>query len=186
MQQQDTPVEPHDVLEFWFGELTETDYWTSNDQLDSLIRTRFAQTLSAASIGELWQWRESAEGRLAEIIVLDQFSRNIYRGSGRAYEYDPGAVILAQEAVATGADQMIEVSRRRFMYLPFMHSESLKIHRWSWPLFEQLDENTLNFEKIHVEIIERFGRYPHRNELLGRQYTTDEIEYLQNTNQSFF
>jgi len=124
------------------------------------------------------------EGRLAEILVLDQFSRHIHRDTPGAFAQDPMALALAQEAVALGIDQDLEKSRRHFLYMPYMHSESLVIHDRALELFEALGV-AVDFEIRHRDIIERFGRYPHRNETLGRKSTAEEIEFLKQPGSSF-
>ena len=131
-------------------------------------------------------WRTKAEGRLAEIIVLDQFSRNIYRDQAEAFAGDNLAVQLAFEAVEVRADQKVDVSRRSFFYMPFMHSEDLKVHEKAVEVFSQPGfENSLKWEIKHKDIIERFGRYPHRNSILGRESTQEELEFLKGPGSSF-
>jgi uncharacterized protein (DUF924 family) len=125
-------------------------------------------------------------GRLAEIIVLDQFSRNMYRDSARAFVTDPLALVLAQEAVRQSADKQLTPLQRTFLYMPYMHSESLLIHGYALALFTANDiEESLEFERRHMAIIEKFGRYPHRNELLGRTSTTEELAFLQQPGSGF-
>lgn len=167
------------VLEFWFEEIEPAMWWKKNAAFDQRIRHRFGQLHEQAGRGELHDWRSDAQGRLAEIILLDQFSRNIWRDDARAYAWDGMALVLAQEAVAAGADQLLPVERRAFMYMPFMHSESLAIHQQALQLFAAPGlESNLRFEQRHVEILQRFGRYPHRNAVLGRQSTTEEEAFL--------
>lgn len=128
----------------------------------------------------------AASGRLAEIIVLDQFSRNIHRGQARAFACDPLALALAQTAVAVKADRELEVGRRAFLYMPYMHSESPAIHVLAVSLFGQPGlEGNLDFELRHKEIIDRYGRYPHRNAILGRPSTTEEMDFLKTPGSSF-
>ncbi|GHC31228.1 Uncharacterized conserved protein, DUF924 family [Aidingimonas halophila] len=174
------------VLSFWFEELTPTQWFAKEDTLDQRIAERFSGTLEAAIRGECWPWRQSVQGRLAEILVLDQFSRNIHRDTPRAFAQDPQALVLAQESVARKADRHLEPAERAFLYMPFMHSESLLIHDEALRLFDQpgLEEN-LRFEHRHREIIARFGRYPHRNAILGRESTAEERNFLQAPGSSF-
>lgn len=168
-----------DVLKFWFEELTPGDWFAGGDDLDRLIKQRFGPLLHQAVQGELYEWRETTQGRLAEIIVLDQFSRNIYRDSAKAFSADPLALVLAQEAIAQGVDQSLSAVQRSFLYMPFMHSESLKIHEKAVQLFKANGlEGNIDFENKHKVIIERFGRYPHRNDILNRASTAEEIEFL--------
>ncbi|KZX66633.1 hypothetical protein A3712_17075 [Vibrio sp. HI00D65] len=175
-----------DVLDFWFDELTPKDWFTGGEYIDALIKERFSDLHQAAIQGELFEWRQTAQGRLAEIIVLDQFSRNLGRNSHAAFAADSMALALAQEAVVGGFDHQLNQQQKSFLYMPYMHSESLLIHEQAVELFSQTGlENNLDFEFKHKVIIERFGRYPHRNEVLGRTSTPEEIEFLQQPGSSF-
>ncbi|HET6721075.1 MAG TPA: DUF924 family protein [Rhodocyclaceae bacterium] len=177
---------PDQVLDFWFRELKPRQWWGKSDELDRLIESRFGALLEVAERCELFGWRETAWGRLAEVIVLDQFSRNIYRAQARAFANDALALGLAQTAVADGADRELEATQQAFLYMPYMHSESLLIHAQAVKLFSQPGmEGNLAFELRHKEIIERFGRYPHRNAALGRISTPAEIEFLKTPGSSF-
>lgn len=174
------------VLAFWFEELTPAQWWRKDEALDARIAERFGTTLAAARAAELAGWRDSARGRLAEVIVLDQFSRNIFRDRPESFAADGMALALAQEAVRGGFDQQLAVSERAFFYLPYMHSESALIHRDALRLFDQPGlENNLDFERRHHAIIVRFGRYPHRNAILGRASTAEELAFLQQPGSSF-
>ena len=175
-----------DVLSFWFAELTPAQWWRLDPELDVLISSRFAALYEAALAGELQHWRSSAEGRLAEIIVLDQFSRNIHRGTARAFAADGMALVLAQELIAQGLDQQLSIAQRAFAYLPYMHSESPAIHSKAEQLFMAPGlELNLKAELKHKVIIDRFGRYPHRNALLGRASTPEELQFLTEPGSSF-
>jgi uncharacterized protein (DUF924 family) len=170
---------PQSILQFWFHEITPAQWWKVDPAFDRLIADRFGEVHSQALRGELFEWRADAKGRLAEVIVLDQFSRNIYRGSHRAFEGDMVALVLAQEAVSLKADAALGVEERAFAYMPYMHSESRRIHEVAERLFrEGTSENSYNFELRHKAIIDRFGRYPHRNLALGRESTSEEIAFL--------
>ena len=176
----------NEVLDFWFKTLSPKDWWTKSDELDLQIKEKFLATHTSAIKGELGPWRETPDGRLAEVIVLDQFSRNIYRDDPRSFAYDGMALILAQEAIRVGDDLKLDLSRRSFIYMPHMHSESLLIHNDAVELFSASNlKDNLNFELAHKEIIEKFGRYPHRNNILGRASSTHEIEFLKGPNSSF-
>jgi uncharacterized protein (DUF924 family) len=168
-----------EVIDFWFNELQPKDWFQKNEGMDARITERFASVQQAGARGELWSWRSTAPGVLAEIIVLDQFPRNIFRNDRRAFATDGMALVLAQEAVRRALDRELSPVQKSFMYMPFMHSESPVVHAIAVTLFSQpgLEEN-LNFELQHKNIIERFGRYPHRNQILGRISTADEIEFL--------
>lgn len=181
-----TRPEMDEVLDFWFGELAPAQWFRKDTALDAAIGARFGALLEAAGRGELWAWRRSPQGRLAEVIVLDQFSRNVHRDTPLAFARDPLALVLAQEAVAQGADRRLEAAWCVFFYMPYMHSESLAIHDEALRLFDQpgLEEN-LRFEHRHREIIARFGRYPHRNAILGRVSTPEEVAFLEQPGSSF-
>lgn len=175
-----------DILKFWFEEITPKQWWTKDEGFDAMIRQRFAETHSKAAKCELFTWRETSQGRLAEIIVLDQFSRNMFRDKVESFAHDHLALSLAQEAIAGGFDQSLSVQERSFLYMPFMHSESLLIHEEAVKLFTDLGaESTLEFEHKHKAIIDKFGRYPHRNAILGRESTAEEVEFLSQPNSSF-
>lgn len=175
-----------DIIRFWFSEIDKKAHFTKDLEFDRLLAQRFGPTHRRAARCELYHWRKSAEGRLAEIIVLDQFTRNLFRDSALAFACDAQALTLAQEAVSLGLDKTLPSEQRIFLYMPYMHSESLAIHDASLPLFESAgNENTLKYEHMHRDIIVRFGRYPHRNELLGRESSADELAFLQEPGSSF-
>lgn len=161
-------------------------WWKADAALDRHIAARFRPTLEAAIRGELFGWRREPRGRLAEVIVLDQFSRNVYRETPRAFAQDPMALALAQEAVAAAADRHLTAIERSFLYLPFMHSESRAIHEWAERLYRANGiALNLEFELKHKAIVDRFGRYPHRNSILGRASTAEETEFLMQPDSSF-
>lgn len=175
-----------DIIEFWFNEIDQFQWWRKDEIFDELIRTRFLGIHRQAILCELYPWRSSALGRLSEIIVLDQFSRNMYRGKPESFSSDSLALALAQSVISDGCASELEPEQRRFLYMPFMHSESLLIHKEAVKLFTDLGlELTLAFEMKHKSIIEQFGRYPHRNEILGRKSTPEEIEFLSKPGSSF-
>lgn len=174
------------VIAFWFEELEPAQWFRKDAELDELIGKGFATLHRAAAAGELWPWRDTSQGRLAEILVLDQFSRNLYRDDPRAFAQDPMALVLAQEAVAQGLDRELAVPWRSFLYMPYMHSESLKVHDEALRLFDQPGlEDNLRFEHLHRDILLRFGRYPHRNAILGRESTPEELAFLEQPGSSF-
>lgn len=172
---------PSDILKFWFEELTPKQRFAKDEKLDELIINRYTDIHTCAVNSEIDHWRQSPQGRLAEIIVLDQFSRNMFRGDARSWQYDSQALDLARAAVTSGDDARIEQSRRSFVYMPYMHSESKEVHEEAVMLFENLgNAETLKYEMLHKKIIDTFGRYPHRNKVLGRESTPAELEYLKN------
>lgn len=177
---------PQALLAFWFEEIQPAQWWKVDAAFDAMIRTRFGALHEQARRCELFGWRATAEGRLAEVIVLDQFARNIHRGTPAAFTADPLALALAQEAVAAGDDLKLPVERRAFLYMPYMHSESAAIHAAGEPLMkERAPAGTHDYELRHKAIVDRFGRYPHRNAVLGRESTPEELAFLKEPGSSF-
>ena len=177
---------PETLLDFWFNELERKQWYVQDSEVDHLIIERFLPVHSQAASGELYDWRSTIDGRLAEIIILDQFSRNIFRDKPEAFATDALALILSQEAISTPEKDALPNERRAFLYMPFMHSESKAIHEIALQLFSEPGvEGNLDFELRHKTIIDRFGRYPHRNKVLGRSSTPEEIEFLKEEGSSF-
>ena len=175
-----------DVLDFWFVQHGQEDWFGASPEFDTLIETEFSETHAAAARGEAWNWRTTAEGRLAEIIVLDQFSRQLFRGRGEAFACDGMALTLAQEAVAGGHHSFLPMPQRMFMLLPYQHSESVVVQAESVRLHTVLGvPEILKFAEGHAGVIKRFGRFPKRNAALGRQSTEDELEYIASTEGMF-
>jgi len=170
-----------DVLDFWFVEHGEKDWFGGKPEFDAALAARFLHTHQSVAGGEAAFWRASPSGRLAEIIVLDQFSRQLFRGRAEAFASDAMALELARAAIAAGDDLRLEPRRRQFVYMPFMHAESLAVHEAeSIPIFERHgDEGLLAYEMAHVEVLRRFGRYPRRNAALGRASTPAERDYIE-------
>ncbi|MEQ1535258.1 MAG: DUF924 family protein [Burkholderiaceae bacterium] len=174
------------ILNFWFKEITPAQMWKVDTAFDRLIAERFGDIHEQATRAELFTWRATAHGRLAEIIALDQFSRNIHRGTRRAFDADPLALALAQEALSAKADEALTQDERTFLLMPYMHSESKQIHAVAEPLFKaKTPEGNYNFELRHKAIIDRFGRYPHRNVILERESTPEELVFLTEPGSSF-
>jgi uncharacterized protein (DUF924 family) len=174
------------VLTFWFEETSPAQRWKVDAAFDAQIHTRWHALHTRAHRGELAEWRATPRGRLAEIIVLDQFSRNMFRNTPAAFASDALALSLAQDAVATGADQTLTPEERVFIYMPYMHSESREVHETAIALFTQLAfGNHLDFEVRHKAIIDRFDRYPHRNAILGRASSDEEIAFLKEPGSHF-
>lgn len=176
----------NDVLNFWFDS-TNQPYWFANSAIfDRQICDKFAHLIPKAMQGEMWHWRSDSYGRLAEILILDQFTRNAHRGTPNAFMGDDVALILAQEAISSPDFADLPKDFQKFTAMPFMHSESLAMHHWAVEIFKKIgDDIALDFEYKHKIIIEKFGRYPHRNAILGRASTPDELVFLQNPNSSF-
>lgn len=174
------------VLAFWFKPENKPFWFQNNEAFDEEIRSAFYDHWLDGCNGLLSDWRETMDGRLAEIILLDQFSRNLNRDDQKAFAQDPVALVLAQEAVRQPEFASLSQEQQRFVLMPFMHSESALVHQKALPIFEQLgDPLTLEFEIMHKQIIDQFGRYPHRNALLNRVSTPAEIEFLKQPNSSF-
>lgn len=175
-----------EVLGFWFEELTPDDWFGGGETVDDRVRERFLGLHENLRDEIPESWRATARGMLAAVIALDQFPRNMYRGDPRAFAADPAALALATEAVERGLDQEMSIDERKFLYLPFEHSEDPAVQARSVELFASLDdEDTLGYAVRHKEIIDRFGRFPHRNEVLGRESTPEEIEFLKEPDSSF-
>lgn len=172
-------VEFESVLAFWFEEIDASRWWSSDPAFDAVVRERFGGTLERAAQAELDDWRAKPRGRLAEVLVLDQFSRNVFRGTPRAFAQDGMALALAQEALARDAHKDLSQPETEFLLMPFMHSESRAVHERAEALFRAFaSAGSLDFELRHKAIIDRFGRYPHRNEVLGRMSSPEELTFL--------
>ncbi len=171
----------HEIIHFWFEE-TEPQLWfQSHPEFDEEVRERFGVTHEMADDGLCNAWSVDAEGALALVILLDQFPRHMYRGTPKAFATDERALLVAKQAVHKGFDQIMEPVKRGFLYLPFQHSENLLDQERSVELYGSMkDENPAGdiYARRHYEPIKRFGRFPHRNEILGRESTEEEIEFL--------
>lgn len=173
------------VLDFWYG-LKPAQWFKKDPTFDDEIRNRFFDSWQQAAAGELSDWRETVAGRLAEIIVLDQFSRNLFRDQAQAFASDGMALVLSQEAMRHCDYLELPQDHAKFLIMPFMHSESKAIQSQSVKLFKELeDKNSLDYAEQHKAIIDRFGRYPHRNKALGRDTTKAEQEFLKQPGSSF-
>lgn len=167
-----------DVLEFW--RTAGSDRWFESDPaFDAVVRDRFLAAHEAAAAGRLADWEASADGALALVILLDQFPRNMFRGTARAFATDAQAREVARRAVVRGFDRAVEEALRVFFYMPFMHSEELADQDYCVELLRALgDDNAMKYAELHRDAIRRFGRFPHRNEILGRASTPEESAYL--------
>ena len=181
-----------EILSFWFGAPDDADYgkpqakwFEKNDNFDAEIKQRFEQVMIDAAAGKLDDMAESPEGAVALLITLDQFPRNVYRGSAEAFASDEHARTVATRVLERGFDQQVAPVMRSFMYLPFEHSEDLADQERSLKLFTKLGGSGIEWAEKHHVIIERFGRFPHRNEVLGRASTPEETEFLTQPNSSF-
>ena len=190
-------ITPGEILDFWFGREDEEGYgefreawFTKDPAFDREVRDRFEEAYEEAAAGRLDQWKDEARSCLALIILLDQFPRNMFRGDPKTYETDDKALEAARHAVEHAYDRELPPYARLFLYLPFEHSEDLEDQRFSVELFRGLSaemgsEDLLGYAVRHLEIIERFGRFPHRNDILGRATTREETEFLRGPD-SFF
>ncbi|MDM7458715.1 MAG: DUF924 family protein [Paracoccus sp. (in: a-proteobacteria)] len=173
------PATPADILSFWFSDQIKPYWFAKSETIDKQITARFWDSYEAAHAGRLDHWMGSADDALALVIALDQFPRNIYRGGPRAFESDALALHHATMAIEAGHDAAQSRERRTFFYLPFMHSETLQDQDRSIALYTALgDATALDFAQQHRDIIARFGRFPHRNAILGRQSTEAEQAFL--------
>ncbi|NEQ21248.1 MAG: DUF924 domain-containing protein [Microcoleus sp. SIO2G3] len=185
------------ILEFWFGKPDEADYgksrkvwFTKNPEFDDEVRSRFLNVHNQAAAGKLDDWKTTPQSCLALIILLDQFPRNMFRGQPQAFATDPQALAYAKYAVTQGFDKELPKLQRWFVYLPFEHSENLADQHQCVELCEQMDDDPDTREAIdyayrHLRVIERFGRFPHRNQILGRETTPEEAEFLKQPGSSF-
>jgi uncharacterized protein (DUF924 family) len=170
--------DPGDVVSFWLAQDKE-NWFSANPTFDAEVRHRFADVIEQAKSGSIDDWAESPKGALALVILLDQMSRNIYRDSPEMYAADAKALAVAESAIARGFDEALAANERAWLYMPFMHSEDLEDQEKSIALFSRsgLAEN-LPFAIHHADIIRRFGRFPHRNAILGRHTTPEEAAFL--------
>lgn len=191
------PSSPHEVLDFWFGRKDDPGYgrfrdeWFQKDEtFDREVTDRFGALYEEAAAGGLDGWREGAEGCLALVIALDQFPRNMFRGDARAHATDEKALGAAKYAVERGLDRELPPFQRMFLYMPFMHAEDPEDQRRSVELFEKLAAepgapDVREYAVGHHEIVDRFGRFPHRNAILGRETTPEEAEFLTQPGSSY-
>jgi uncharacterized protein (DUF924 family) len=186
-----------EILEFWFGKPDQPEYgknrkvwFTKNPKFDQEVRSRFLSVYQQAAAGQLDDWKTSPLGCLALIILLDQFPRNMFRGQPQAFATDSQALAYAQHAVAQGFDKLLLPIQRGFVYMPFEHSENLEHQHQCVELFSTLEDapecsSGIDYAHRHLKVIKRFGRFPHRNEILGRETTPEEAEFLKQPGSSF-
>jgi uncharacterized protein (DUF924 family) len=170
---------PSEIVTFWFSEAVQPLWFAATPEFDDALRGRFLATYRAAAIGELGDWETTTDGVLALVIVLDQFPLNMFRGRPDAFATEAAARGVADRAIARGLDQAMPPEQQAFLYMPFMHSEALADQERSVHLFQQPGlEQALGFARHHQGLIRRFGRFPHRNAILGRSSTAEELAYL--------
>ena len=174
-----TLAHPVEVLTFWFAPDVQPLWFAATPDFDEQLRARFLATYRAAAAGQLTDWDTTTEGALALVIVLDQFPLNLFRGQPESFATEAAARAVADRAIARGFDQALPPEQRQFLYLPFMHSEALTDQARSMRLYQQPGlEDSLHFARHHRDLIARFGRFPHRNAILGRTSTAEELAYL--------
>ena len=174
-----------EIVDFWFSDEVRKLWFNSTPEFDRSLTERYAETLEQAARGELDHWMQTAQGCLALVIILDQFPLNMFRGSAQSFATEARSRDVARHAIEQGLDKELEADQRAFLYMPFMHSESLADQELALELFDQPGlEGNYRFARHHHGIIERFGRFPHRNEALGRSSSEAEIEYL-NSKEAF-
>jgi uncharacterized protein (DUF924 family) len=191
------PSNPQEILDFWFGRESEPGYgefraaWFQKDEeFDREVQTRFREDHERAASGGLDEWREEARSALALVILLDQFPRNMFRGDAKTHATDAKAQETSEYAIERALDRELPAFQRMFLYMPFMHSESIEAQRRSVALFERLAgedgaPDVTEYAVGHRDIVERFGRFPHRNAILGRETTPEEAEFLTQPGSSF-
>lgn len=173
------PTTPEAILEFWFSDTVRKRWFAATRGFDEALKQRFESAWEAAARGELSHWEASAEGALALVIVLDQFPLNMFRGRPESFATEAASRAVAERAIDRGFDQRLDDQGKAFLYLPFMHSESLADQERSVALYEAAGlTDSLKWARHHRELVRRFGRFPHRNAILGRESTPAEIAYL--------
>jgi uncharacterized protein (DUF924 family) len=171
-------TKPADVITFW-RDAGREKWFTKSDAFDAEIRRRFLATHEAAAAGRLSEWESTADGALALMLLLDQFPRNLFRGDARTYATDPQALAIADRSIAKGFDTKVDPTLRNFFYLPFMHSEAMADQERCVALYRAAgDTENLKWAEHHADIVRKYGRFPHRNALLGRKSTPEEQAYL--------
>ncbi|MDO4878036.1 MAG: DUF924 family protein [Neisseria sp.] len=179
-------VTPNEILDFWFSKETRRHWFTASEYLDLKIRKQYEPIFRQAINCELSDWRDTIQGRLAEIIILDQFSRALFRGKVHAYTQDRMALILAQEAIRHQSFAFLESRQRQFVLMPYLHSENRSIHAAALGLFQRFaTPRAVRLIYKHKAVIDRFGRYPHRNLIMNRQSTQEELVFLRDNPTGF-
>ena len=168
-----------DVLDFWFSDEMRPNWFAKSDEVDRKIRDEFMDTYEAAKAGKLAEWMDDPKDALALVITLDQFPRNMFRGSPRSFKTDPQALDTSRRSIDRDYDKFLDQDERKFLYMPYMHSENKAAQETGVKLFTELgDESSLDYAIQHRDIVDRFDRFPHRNAVLGRENTPEETEFL--------
>lgn len=177
-----------EILNFWFTETQPQQWFQKNEEFDQKIKENFLEIYEMARKGLLDDWKKDADGCLALVILLDQFPRNMFRGSPQAFATDSQALLIAKHAVGKGFDQILEPVKRGFLYMPFQHSESMADQKRSVELFGKMKEDNpvgYQYAQRHYDVIDEYGRFPHRNKVLERENTPEEEDYLAQPNAGF-
>lgn len=174
-------ITPSDVLDYWFSEKSKQFWFASTPQVDNEIKVRFESVWEKAAEGEYSQWRETADGSVALIVILDQLPLNMFRSDPKAFQTESMAVEVALNAINNGFDEELNDEKLLFLFMPLMHSENIDHQNLQVYLFDKYNFN-LEFSKHHRDLVKKFGRFPHRNEILGRMSTMEELDYLLSDN----
>mgnify|MGYP003321326702 FL=1 len=177
----ENPIEPSDIIDYWFSEKSKQFWFASTPSIDKEITSRYETVWEKAASGGLSSWGETADGSVALIIILDQFPLNMFRGKAKGFKTESMAVEVALNAIDNGFDEEMDNEKLLFLFMPLMHSENLAHQNLQVYLFEKYNFN-LEFSKHHRDLIKKFGRFPHRNEILGRMSTMEELDYLLSDN----
>ena len=174
-------ITPSDVLDYWFSEKSKQFWFASTPQVDNEIKLRFESVWEKAAEGEYSQWRETADGSVALIVILDQLPLNMFRSDPKGFQTESMAVEVALNAINNGFDEELNDEKLLFLFMPLMHSENIDHQNLQVYLFDKYNFN-LEFSKHHRDLVKKFGRFPHRNEILGRMSTMEELDYLLSDN----
>ena len=174
-------ITPSDVLDYWFSEKSKQFWFASTPQVDYEIKVRFESVWEKAAEGEYSQWRETADGSVALIVILDQLPLNMFRSDPKGFQTESMAVEVALNAINNGFDEELNDEKLLFLFMPLMHSENIDHQNLQVYLFDKYNFN-LEFSKHHRDLVKKFGRFPHRNEILGRMSTMEELDYLLSDN----
>ena len=177
----ENPIEPADIIDYWFSEKSKQFWFASTPSVDKEITSRYESVWEKAASGGLSSWGETADGSVALIIILDQFPLNMFRGKAKGFKTENMAVEVALNAIDNGFDEEMDNEKLLFLFMPLMHSENLDHQNLQVYLFEKYNFN-LEFSKHHRDLVKKFGRFPHRNEILGRMSTIEELDYLLSDN----
>ena len=177
----ENPIEPADIIDYWFSEKSKQFWFASTPSVDKEITSRYESVWEKAASGGLSSWGEIADGSVALIIILDQFPLNMFRGKAKGFKTESMAVEVALNAIDNGFDEEMDNEKLLFLFMPLMHSENLDHQNLQVYLFEKYNFN-LDFSKHHRDLVKKFGRFPHRNEILGRMSTMEELDYLLSDN----